>query len=164
MKRLDSIIKSNPDGVWEKWVEKAYLERISLSATGFYRTPNIGYDFKTNSGKLFNYFTYGAACSEVEIDCLTGDHRVLRTDIVMDLGKSLNPAIDIGQVEGAFIQGYGLFTMEELIYSPNGSLLSRGPGSYKIPGFGDIPLEFNVALLEGSSNPRAAYSSKVSGL
>jgi len=87
--------------------------------------------------------------------------QVLRTDIVMDLGESLNPAIDIGQVEGAFVQGYGLFTLEEMIYSPTGTLFSRGPGVYKLPGFTDIPQEFNVSLLKGISNPRAVYSSKV---
>lgn len=79
----------------------------------------------------------------------------------MDLGESLNPAIDIGQIEGAFVQGYGLFTMEELMYSPTGSLYTRGPGMYKIPGFADVPAEFNVSLLRGAPNPRAVYSSKV---
>jgi len=87
--------------------------------------------------------------------------QVLQTDIVMDLGESLNPAIDIGQVEGAFIQGYGLFTLEEMIYSATGTLFSRGPGAYKLPGFTDIPQKFNVYLLKGVSNPRAVYSSKV---
>lgn len=89
--------------------------------------------------------------------------QVLKTDIVMDLGESLNPAIDIGQVEGGFIQGYGLFTIEDLMYSPTGTLYTRGPGAYKIPGFADIPLEFNVSLLKGASNPRAVYSSKAVG-
>jgi xanthine dehydrogenase/oxidase len=88
--------------------------------------------------------------------------QVIRTDIVMDLGESINPAIDIGQIEGAFVQGYGLFTLEELIVSPTGTLYSRGPGMYKIPGFSDIPAEFNVSLLRGAPNPRAVYSSKVS--
>lgn len=87
--------------------------------------------------------------------------QILRTDIVMDLGESLNPAIDIGQVEGGFVQGYGLFTLEEMIYSPTGTLFSRGPGAYKLPGFTNIPQEFNVSLLKGTSNPRAIYSSKV---
>lgn len=109
----------------------------------------------------FNYFTYGVAVSEVEIDCLTGDHQVLRVDIVMDLGESLNPAIDIGQVEGGFIQGYGLFVLEEMVYSPSGVLFTRGPGAYKLPGFADIPQVFNVALLKGAPNQRAVYSSKV---
>ncbi|XP_058793018.1 xanthine dehydrogenase-like [Phymastichus coffea] len=163
MNRIKYIIEANPDGSWESWVEKAYFDRVSLSATGFYRTPDIGYDINTNSGILFNYYTYGVACSEVQVDCLTGDHQVLKTDIVMDLGESLNPAIDIGQIEGAFIQGYGLFTMEEMIYSPTGIVFSRGPGVYKIPGFADIPQEFNVSLLKGTSNPRAVYSSKAVG-
>ncbi|XP_067213749.1 xanthine dehydrogenase isoform X2 [Linepithema humile] len=161
MKRLQPIMDSNPECTWEDWIKAAYSQRISLSATGFYQTPNIGYSFETNTGNPFNYFTYGVAVTEVEIDCLTGDHEVLRTDIVMDLGESLNPAIDIGQVEGAFVQGYGLFTLEEIIYSPTGTLFSRGPGAYKLPGFTDIPQEFNVSLLKGASNPRAVYSSKI---
>ncbi|XP_071454952.1 xanthine dehydrogenase isoform X2 [Hetaerina americana] len=163
MERLNPFIAANPKGKWEEWVSAAYFERVSLSATGFYRTSDIGYDWETNSGNPFNYFTFGVACSEVEIDCLTGDHQVLRTDIVMDLGESLNPAIDIGQVEGAFIQGYGLYTLEELTYSPNGILYSRGPGAYKLPGFADIPVQFNVSLLRGAPNPRAVYSSKAVG-
>ncbi|XP_026751930.2 xanthine dehydrogenase [Galleria mellonella] len=163
VKRLQPYKEKNPKGKWEQWVSAAYVDRVSLSATGFYATPDIGYDWKTNTGRAFNYYTFGVGCSEVEIDCLSGDHKVIRTDIVMDLGASLNPAIDIGQVEGAFIQGYGLFTLEELIYSPIGTLYSRGPGAYKIPGFGDIPQEFNVSLLKGAPNPRAVYSSKAVG-
>nr|XP_031845832.1 xanthine dehydrogenase isoform X2 [Nomia melanderi]XP_031845840.1 xanthine dehydrogenase isoform X2 [Nomia melanderi] len=162
-KRLKPIIDKNPNGTWEQWVTAAYLERISLSSTGFYKTPDIGYSFETNSGNPFNYFTYGAACSEVEIDCLTGDHQVLQTDIVMDLGASINPAIDIGQIEGGFVQGYGLFTLEEMVYLRNGALFSRGPGAYKLPGFTDIPEVFNVSLLKGAANPRAVYSSKAVG-
>ncbi|KAK5644720.1 hypothetical protein RI129_006020 [Pyrocoelia pectoralis] len=161
--RLESIKKENPKGTWEEWITSAYLNRISLSATGYYRTPDIGYNLETNSGIAFNYFTFGTACSEVEIDCLTGDHQVLRTDIVMDLGESLNPAIDVGQIEGGFMQGYGLFTLEEMVYSPQGVMYTRGPGAYKIPGFADIPLEFNVSLLKGAPNPRAVYSSKAVG-
>ena len=116
---------------------------------GYFSRPDIGYDIDSNTGKAFSYFTNGAACSVVEIDCLTGDHRVLRTDIVMDVGKSINPAIDIGQIEGAFIQGYGLFVLEQMVHSPDGVPLTRGPGAYKIPGFDDIPAEFNVTLLKG---------------
>lgn len=142
-------------------MEKAYFDRVSLSASGFYKTPDVSYDWSTGQGMMYNYFSYGAACSEVEIDVLTGDHRVLKTDIVMDLGQSLNPAIDVGQIEGAFMQGYGLYMMEEMVYRPNGETFTRGPGTYKLPGFGDIPLEFNVSLLKGASNPRAVYSSKV---
>lgn len=161
--RLKPFREKYPDWTWHKWVHQAWMDRVSLSATGFYKTPDIGYDIEKNEGMAFNYFTYGAACSEVEIDCLTGDHQVLRTDIVMDLGSSLNPAIDIGQIEGGFTQGYGLFTLEEMIYSPNGTVFSRGPGVYKLPGFADIPGEFNVALLKGAPNPRAVYSSKAVG-
>lgn len=161
--RLEPYRKRAPDAGWHKWVAAAFMDRVSLSATGFYATPDIGYDFATNSGRPFNYFTYGAACSEVEIDCLTGDHQVLRTDIVMDLGESINPAIDVGQVEGGFMQGYGLFTLEEMVYSPAGAVMSRGPGMYKLPGFADIPATLNVSLLRSAQNPKAVYSSKAVG-
>ncbi|XP_072938679.1 xanthine dehydrogenase-like [Epargyreus clarus] len=162
-KRLKPYKDSKPDGSWEDWVLAAYLDRVCLSATGFYAAPKIEYNAKTNSGNLFEYFTYGVACSEVIIDCLTGDHIVLGTDIVMDVGESLNPAIDIGQIEGAFMQGYGYYTIEEMLFSPTGEVLSRGPGTYKIPGFSDIPKQFNVSLLKGAPNPRAVYSSKAVG-
>ncbi|KAK7072672.1 hypothetical protein SK128_010509, partial [Halocaridina rubra] len=123
--------------------------------------PNvIDFDFAKGEGRPFDYFAYGAAVTEVEIDCLTGDYMVLHTDIVMDIGESLNPAIDIGQIEGGFMQGLGLFTLEELCFSPEGTLLTQGTGTYKIPGFQDIPRELNVSLLRGMSNPRAVYSSK----
>nr|KAF6329459.1 xanthine dehydrogenase [Pipistrellus kuhlii] len=163
LKRLEPFKRKNPRGSWEDWVTAAYQDAVSLSATGFYKIPNVGYSFETNSGTPFNYFSYGVACSEVEIDCLTGDHKNLRTDIVMDVGCSLNPAIDIGQVEGAFVQGLGLFTLEELHYSPDGTLLTRGPGTYKIPAFGSIPTEFRVSLLRDSPNKKAIYASKAIG-
>ncbi|CAG0901568.1 unnamed protein product, partial [Darwinula stevensoni] len=151
--RLEPFMRENPKGSWEDWVKAAYFNRVSLSATGYCRTAG-GSNWK--QGDTFPYYCYGAACSEVEVDCLTGDHKVLRTDIVMDVGESLNPAIDIGQVEGAFIQGYGLFLLEEVVYSPEGKILTQGPSTYKIPGFGDIPEEFNVSLLKGSPNVHAA--------
>lgn len=163
LERLEPFKRSNPKGSWKDWVGAAYVNCVSLSATGFYSVPGIGYDFEKNEGSPFNYFSYGVACSEVEIDCLTGDHKNLRTDIVMDVGTSLNPAIDIGQVEGGFIQGLGLFTLEELRYSPEGDLYTRGPGMYKIPAFGDIPTEFNVSLLRDCPNSKAIYSSKAVG-
>ncbi|XP_068222819.1 xanthine dehydrogenase/oxidase [Palaemon carinicauda] len=163
-RRLEPYIAKNSKGSWEDWIKAAYFDRVSLSATGFYRTPGISnFDFEKLEGTPFNYFSYGAAVTEVEIDCLTGDHSVLRTDIVMDVGESLNPAIDIGQIEGAFTQGLGLVTLEELRFSPEGVLLTRGPGAYKIPGFQDIPKEFNVSLLRGAPNPRAVFSSKAIG-
>lgn len=160
-KRLAPYKRDYPDEGWDKWISRAYMDRVSLSATGFYQTPDIGYDWVTNSGNPFNYFVYGAAVAEAEIDCLTGDHQVRRVDIVMDLGSSINPAIDIGQIEGGFMQGYGLFTLEEVVYSPKGQLYSKGPGMYKLPGFADIPGQLNVSLLTGAPNPRAVFSSKV---
>ncbi|WAR00696.1 XDH-like protein [Mya arenaria] len=157
MGRLEPVMCDNPKGTWEDWVMAAYFRRISLSTTGFYKTPGLCKE------SPYSYFAYGAACSQVEIDCLTGDHVVLRTDIVMDVGTSLNPAIDIGQIEGGFVQGYGLLMMEQVKMSPSGTMLTRGPGNYKIPGFGDIPVEFNVTLLKGSVNEKAVYSSKAVG-
>lgn len=161
--RLKYYKEEFPDLSWKEWINKAYFDRVGLSATGFYRTPGLGVDPITGETKIFNYYTNGVGVSIVEIDCLSGDHLVIKTDIVMDIGSSLNPAIDIGQIEGAFMQGYGLFTLEELMYSPNGMLYSRGPGMYKLPGFGDIPGEMNVSLLTGAENPRAVYSSKAVG-
>nr|XP_055027656.1 xanthine dehydrogenase/oxidase isoform X1 [Misgurnus anguillicaudatus] len=163
LKRLQPYKDKNPNGVWEEWVNAAYFDRVNLSANGFYKTPDLGYDFDTNSGRPFNYFSYGVAVSEVEIDCLTGSHKNLHTSIVMDVGKSLNPALDIGQIEGGFMQGLGLFTLEELRYSPEGFLYTRGPGMYKIPAFGDIPTELKVSLLRDSPNEKAIFSSKAVG-
>jgi len=161
--RLEPIIAADPKGNWDSWIAKAYDQRISLSTTGFYKTEIEGFDYATGKGTPYNYFVYGVACTEVEIDCLTGDHRIKRTDIVMDVGDSLNPAIDIGQIEGAFVQGYGLFTMEELKVSSKGVVYTRGPGTYKIPSADDVPREFNVKLLKGSSNKKAIFSSKAVG-
>ncbi|XP_022782226.1 xanthine dehydrogenase/oxidase-like [Stylophora pistillata] len=160
LNRLKPYQMEDPKGKWEDWVKAAYFDRVNLSANGFYKVPDLNYDWNTNSGRLYNYYAYGAACSEVEIDCLTGDHQVLRTDIVMDVGTSLNPAIDIGQIEGAFVQGLGMLTLEEVRCSQNGALWTTGPGTYKIPGFADIPVEFNVHLLRKAPNDKAIYSSK----
>ncbi|KAM3585325.1 uncharacterized protein V6R79_014495 [Siganus canaliculatus] len=162
-KRLEPYKTKNPKGSWEDWVKAAYFDRVNLSANGFYKTPDLDYDFEANSGRAFNYYSYGVACSEVEIDCLTGAHKNLSTTIVMDVGHSLNPAIDVGQVEGAFMQGLGLFTLEELHYSPQGVLLTRGPGSYKIPAFGDIPTHLTVSLLRDAPNNKAIFASKAVG-
>lgn len=161
--RLAPYRKNFPDAGWNGWIMKAYFDRVSLSAAGFYKTDGVFFDWEKGVGTPFNYFTYGVGCTEVEIDCLTGDHQVIRTDIVMDLGSSINPAIDIGQIEGGYMQGYGLFTLEEMVYSPTGTVYSRGPGVYKLPGFADIPATFNVSLLKGAPNPRAVYSSKAVG-
>ncbi|XP_041467689.1 xanthine dehydrogenase/oxidase-like [Lytechinus variegatus] len=161
--RLEPYVYADPKGNWEGWIGAAYKDRVSLSAAGFYKTPNITYDREKNEGNVYPYSTYGVGVSEVEIDCLTGGHRTLRTDIVMDVGESINPAVDVGQIEGAFVQGYGLFVMEDLRWSPDGQLLTNGPGYYKIPSFGDVPLEFNVTLLKNSSNPVNICSSKACG-
>ncbi|KAK7885364.1 hypothetical protein LTR67_010542 [Exophiala xenobiotica] len=135
----------------------AYFDRVNLSANGFYKTPEIGYIWGPNpsdpslenTGKMFFYFTQGVTASEVLIDTLTGDWTPLRTDIKMDVGRSINPAIDYGQIEGAYVQGQGLFTTEEsLWHRASGQIFTRGPGAYKIPGFRDIPQEFNVSLLK----------------
>ena len=163
LERLKPFKFTMPDKSWKDWIRAAYRARVSLSATGYYGIPYIGYDWKTNTGHPWSYFTNGVATSLVEVDCLTGDHVVLRTDIVMDVGESINPAIDIGQIEGAFAQGYGLFLLEQLVHAPDGTLLTRGPGAYKIPGFGDVPVEFNVSLLRGAPNPKAVFSSKAIG-
>ncbi|XP_019491153.1 PREDICTED: aldehyde oxidase 2-like [Hipposideros armiger] len=160
LKRLEPIIKKNPEGTWEDWIEAAFEQRLSLSATGYFRGYKAFMDWEKGEGDPFPYYVYGAACSEVEIDCLTGAHKKIRTDIVMDACCSLNPAIDIGQIEGSFIQGMGLYTTEELKYSPEGVLYSRGPDEYKIPTITDVPVEFNVSLLSSSHTPLTIYSSK----
>ncbi|XP_022080496.1 xanthine dehydrogenase/oxidase-like isoform X2 [Acanthaster planci] len=161
--RLEPYIRDDPKGSWESWVDAAYKDRVSLSSTGFGKARQVNYNWETCQGEPYAYFVYGAAVSEVEIDCLTGDHQVLRTDIVMDVGDSLNPAIDVGQIEGGFVQGYGLFVLEDYRVSPSGQLLTIGPGFYKIPSFGDIPAEFNVSLLTRAPNPFAICSSKAVG-
>uniref|UniRef100_A0A8C8BVW4 Aldehyde oxidase 1 n=1 Tax=Otus sunia TaxID=257818 RepID=A0A8C8BVW4_9STRI len=160
LKRLQPIINKNPKGTWNDWIKEAFEQSVSLSATGYFRGYNENMDWEKGEGQPFTYFLYGAACSEVEINCLTGDHKNLRTDIVMDIGCSINPAVDIGQIEGAFVQGIGLYTMEELKYSPEGVLYTRGPDQYKIPAVCDIPEQFSVSLLSSSQNPYAIYASK----
>ncbi|XP_008831690.1 aldehyde oxidase 2 [Nannospalax galili] len=160
LKRLEPIIKKNPEGTWEDWIKAAFEQRISLSATGYFRGYKAFMDWEKGEGDPFPYYVYGAACSEIEIDCLTGAHKKIRTDIVMDACCSLNPAIDIGQIEGAFVQGMGLYTTEELQYSPEGVLYSRSPEEYKIPGITDVPEQFNVSLLPSSQTPLTIYSSK----
>ncbi|KAF2872915.1 xanthine dehydrogenase/oxidase [Massariosphaeria phaeospora] len=127
----------------------AYFDRVNLSAQGFYKTPDIGYIWGANTGQMFFYFTQGVAAAEVEIDTLTGDWTCRRADIKMDVGRSINPAIDYGQIEGAFVQGQGLFTTEESLWMrASGGVATKGPGAYKIPGFRDIPQVFNVSLLK----------------
>jgi xanthine dehydrogenase large subunit len=137
---------------FKDFVQQAYVARISLSATGFYRTPDIHYDRETHTGRPFYYFAYGAACSEVVVDTLTGENRTVRVDILHDVGRSLNPAIDLGQIEGGFIQGMGWLTTEELVFDADGRLRTHAPSTYKIPTAGDRPPVFNVAIWEPGEN------------
>ncbi|KAL2824283.1 molybdopterin binding aldehyde oxidase/xanthine dehydrogenase [Aspergillus cavernicola] len=145
--------KFGPDVPFGTIAKAAYRDRVNLAASGFWKMPTIGYvwgNYDPETVKpMYFYFTQGVACTEVELDLLTGDHTVLRTDIKMDVGRSINPAIDYGQIEGAFIQGQGLCTMEESLWTQSGQLATRGPGNYKVPGFCDIPQEFNVSFLQG---------------
>ncbi|MEN6542106.1 xanthine dehydrogenase molybdopterin binding subunit, partial [Parvibaculum sp.] len=142
----------------------SWLERVSLSAAGFYKTPEIHFDAETCTGEPFYYFTYGACVAEAAIDTLTGENRILRADIIEDVGASLNPVIDIGQIEGAFIQGMGWLTMEELWWDKEGRLKTHAPSTYKIPTSRDIPVDFRVKLLGDAPNAKpTVFRSKAIG-
>ncbi|MCE8418716.1 xanthine dehydrogenase molybdopterin binding subunit [Rhodovulum sulfidophilum] len=143
--------------------QHAYQARVSLSATGFYRTPKLSWDRIAGRGRPFLYFAYGAAVSEVVLDTLTGENRILRTDILHDAGTSLNPALDIGQIEGGFVQGAGWLTMEELVWDAKGRLSTHAPSTYKIPAVGDRPQVFNVALWDGANREETIHRSKAVG-
>ena len=144
--------------------QMAWLNQVPLSATGYYKVPDIHYDRAAGRGQPFYYFAYGAACCEVIIDTLTGEYRLLRTDILHDVGASLNPALDIGQIEGGFVQGQGWLTCEELFRDNSGKLMTRGPASYKIPAVSDMPIDFRVKLLEERENSQpTVYHSKAVG-
>ncbi len=145
-------------------VRLAWADRVSLSATGFYKTPKINYDRTRFSGRPFFYFAYGAAVSEVVVDMLTGENRVLRVDILHDCGDSLNPAIDLGQIEGGYIQGVGWLTTEELWWNEAGELGTHAPSTYKIPTCSDLAPDFRVEMMSGSSNREdTIYRSKAVG-
>ncbi|MEL6103352.1 MAG: molybdopterin cofactor-binding domain-containing protein, partial [Pseudomonadota bacterium] len=148
---------------FEEAVKQAYMGRVSLSATGFYKTPDIRWDRIKGEGRPFYYFAYGAAISEVVIDTLTGENRILRTDILHDAGASLNPALDTGQIEGGFVQGAGWLTMEELVWDETGRLRTHAPSTYKIPACSDRPDVFNVTLWEGENRADTIYKSKAVG-
>ena len=142
----------------------AWADRVALSATGFYKTPKIHYDRATFSGRPFFYFAYGAAVSEVIVDTLTGEYRIVRVDIVHDCGDSLNPAVDLGQVEGGFVQGAGWLTAEELWWNSDGHLKTHAPSTYKIPTCSDLPVDFRVQLLQEAANREdTIYRSKAVG-
>ncbi|MBO9483757.1 xanthine dehydrogenase molybdopterin binding subunit [Salinisphaera sp. G21_0] len=145
------------------FIQAAYLNRISLSSSGFYSTPEIHYDRETASGRPFYYFACGASVSEVTVDTLTGEYKVDRVDILHDVGHSLNPAIDRGQIEGGFIQGMGWMTTEELVWDDSGRLLSNNPATYKIPTIEDMPPVFNVELFQQPNPKHTIYHSKAVG-
>ena len=146
----------------------AYHQRVHLSAAGFYRTDGLHWDTERMQGSPFKYFAYGAAATEVEVDGFTGAHRTLRVDILHDVGDSLSPIIDLGQVEGAFVQGAGWLTLEELRWDESdgpgrGRLLTQSASTYKLPSFSEMPEEFNVRLLEHAAEDGAVYGSKAVG-
>jgi xanthine dehydrogenase large subunit len=143
--------------------ERAYLERVSLSATGYYRTPGIHYDRKAGKGQPFHYFAYGAAVSEVELDGFTGQSKLLRVDVLHDVGESLSPLIDRGQIEGGFIQGLGYLTCEELVWDREGRLRTEGASTYKLPTLSECPQVLNVALLQRAPEPGVVFGSKAVG-
>ena len=161
--RDNQVLVGNRSVAFSDLARQAFMARVSLSSTGFYRTPKIHWDRKKGEGRPFFYFAYGAACSEVTIDTLTGELRVDRVDIVHDVGKSLNPAIDIGQIEGGFVQGMGWLTTEELVWDDEGRLRTHAPSTYKIPTASDVPAEFNVHLHDGINREEAIYGSKAVG-
>ena len=161
--RQNRVYAGNESLSFAELAQMTWAARESLSATGYYKTPEINWDAKTLTGNPFYYFTYGACVSEVVIDTLTGESRVLRADILQDCGKSLNPSVDYGQIEGAFVQGMGWLTCEEVLYSSEGRLLPPGPSTYKIPAAGDVPDEFTVNLLDNAPNNRVIGGSKAVG-
>jgi xanthine dehydrogenase large subunit len=144
-------------------VKQAHANRIQLWSDGFYRTPKIHYDKTTLTGRPFFYFAYGAACSEVAIDLLTGESRVLKVDILHDVGRSINPAIDIGQIEGGFVQGVGWLTTEQLVWSDSGQLSTHAPSTYKIPTAGDVPEHFRIELWPEANREDTVFGSKAVG-
>ena len=148
---------------FDEVVQMAYANRIQLWSDGFYRTPKIHYDKHTLTGRPFYYFAYGAACSEVAIDTLTGENRVLKVDILHDVGRSINPAIDIGQIEGGFVQGMGWLTTEQLVWNDKGYLNTHAPSTYKIPTAGDVPEHLHVALWHEPNREDNVFGSKAVG-
>lgn len=148
---------------FDEIVKLAYANRIQLWSDGFYRTPKIHYDKTTLTGRPFYYFAHGAACTEVAIDTLTGESRVLKVDILHDVGNAINPAIDIGQIEGGFVQGMGWLTTEQLVWNDKGFLSTHAPSTYKIPTAGDVPAHFNVALWPEPNREDNVFGSKAVG-
>ena len=143
--------------------EAAYMQRVPLFAQGYYRTPEIHFDRTTGRGKPFHYFAFGAAVSEVEVERFTGDYRLLRTDILQDVGDSVSPVIDRGQIEGGFLQGVGWLTLEELLWDDRGRLATAGASTYKLPSWSEVPDIFEVSFLERATQPGVVFGSKAVG-
>jgi xanthine dehydrogenase molybdopterin-binding subunit B len=146
-----------------KVAAQCHVARVSLSTTGYYSTPGIHWNWETVSGRPFAYYACGAAVAEVEVDGYTGMSRVRRVDIVHDVGDSLNPGVDRGQIEGGFVQGMGWLTSEELKWDDKGRLLTHSASTYQIPAIGDAPMEFNVTLLRNATQPNTIHGSKAVG-
>jgi xanthine dehydrogenase large subunit len=161
--RGGQVITPTSTRTFDEVVKAAYANRIQLWSDGFYRTPKIHYDKTTLTGRPFYYFAYGAACSEVAIDTLTGENRVLAIDILHDVGTSINPAIDIGQIEGGFIQGVGWLTTEQLVWNERGVLATHAPSTYKIPAIGDVPKHFEIELWHEANPEDNVFGSKAVG-
>lgn len=162
--RLDAVRATLPGPTtFEQLCEAAYMQRVALFAQGFYRTPDIYFDRKTGLGKPFHYFAYGAAVSEVEVDRFTGDYRVRRVDILEDVGDSVSPVIDRGQVEGGFIQGVGWLTLEELLWDDHGRLATAGASTYKLPSWSEMPADFRVDFLRDARQSTVVFGSKAVG-
>lgn len=161
--RDDHVFAGNESVSFAELAKRAHMARTHLSAAGHYATPKLHWDRPNGQGRPFFYFAYGAACAEVVIDTLTGENRVLRVDILHDVGHSLNPALDIGQIEGGFVQGMGWLTTEELVYDKDGRLRTHAPSTYKIPVASDTPADFRVALFDGANREDTIYRSKAVG-
>lgn len=159
----DQVVLGEQAMSFAEFIKLAYLNRVALSATGHYRTPKIYYDRAKAKGQPFLYFSNGAAVAEVTLDCLTGEYKVEQIDVLHDVGKSLNPAIDIGQIEGGFIQGMGWLTTEELLWDEKGRLISNSPANYKIPTAFDVPEKFNVELFDEPNIENTIHLSKAVG-
>jgi xanthine dehydrogenase large subunit len=160
--RLDAVSEGKTMS-FEELCETAYRQRVPLFAQGYYRTPDIHFDPTTGKGKPFHYFAYGAAVSEVEVDGFTGAHRLLRVDILEDVGDSISPIVDRGQIEGGFVQGVGWLTIEELLWDAQGRVATAGASTYKLPSWSEMPEVFEVNFLEGATQPNVVFGSKAVG-
>jgi xanthine dehydrogenase large subunit len=159
----DCINVAGASHAFADMVQLAYMNRVQLSATGFYKTPDVHFDKQAGKGHPFYYYACGAAVSEVLVDRMTGEYKVTQVDILHDVGDSINPAIDIGQIEGGFVQGMGWLTTEELLWDDTGRLISNSPANYKIPTAYDVPENFNVELFAAQNHKPTIYRSKAVG-